>query len=54
MNALGRMILADIERGIDTNAYDAITTGPPRPKRDRTIPAAPLGWVPDAPEEGTP
>ena len=46
MTSVERMILGDVERGVNVNAYDTVVTGPPIPRRDRTIPAAPLGWTP--------
>lgn len=49
-SAYERMLLADIENGIDPYAPSTVTEGQPQPRRDRTIPAAPLGWTP-APDE---
>lgn len=52
VNGLGKLIEQDIENGVNVHSFEEIVTGPPKPKTDRTIPAAPLGWTP--PPEETP
>lgn len=51
---LAKLILDDLENGVNVHSYETVVTGPPKPRRDRTASAAPLGWQPPEEQEGTP
>ena len=44
-SGLERFLLADLEAGIDRTSPATVTIGEHPPRRDGTIPAAPLGWT---------
>lgn len=46
-SAIARMVLEDMEAGVDIHAPSVVVVGQPQAPRDRTIPAAPLGWTPE-------